>query len=85
MSEPQTQEEDEALIPLWVFFAAGTKWMGGFFGGCLVWYLTQMFTLDQTWIYLMTAIATYVGWSVGTYVDINSYVKERLGKHHQHI
>jgi hypothetical protein len=79
MPLPQTQEEDETLIPLWVFFAAGTKWMGGFVGGCLGWYLTQMVTADQSWVYLMTGVVTFAGWSTGTYVDINTYVKERLG------
>ena len=80
MPDPKTQDEDETLIPLWVFFAAGSKWMGGFVGGCLGWYLTQMLTQDSMWVYLVTALLTFVGWSTGTFLDINTYVKERLLK-----
>ncbi|MDJ0807261.1 MAG: hypothetical protein QNJ78_10550 [Gammaproteobacteria bacterium] len=81
MSKLRTQDnEDIALIPLWVFFAAGSKWMGGFVGGCLGWYLTQMVTSDSAWLHWMTASMVFIGWSTGTYLDINTYVKERLIK-----
>ena len=78
MPESDMQKEEDTLIPLWVFFAAGSKWMGSLVCGCLGWYLTQMITSDQTWIHLMTAILTFIGWSIGTFLDINTYVKEKL-------
>lgn len=80
MSEPKVQEEDVATIPLWVFFASGSKWMGGFVCGCLGLFCSEMFTSEPMWISSVTAIATFVGWSTGTYLDINTYINERFSK-----
>lgn len=80
MSQNQAKDEDAALIPLWVFFASGYKWMGGFVGGCLGLYITQLFTAEPLWISIVTALLTFMGWSTGTYVDINTYINERKFK-----
>lgn len=77
MSETPAREEDAALIPLWVFFASGYKWLGGFVGGCCGFYVTQVFTAEPLWIALVTAVITFMGWSTGTYLDINTYLDER--------
>ncbi len=80
MSEPQTQAEDPAYIPLWVFFASGYKWLGGFVGGCSGLYITQMFTAEPLWISLVTAILTFAGWSTGSYLDINTFINKKKFK-----
>ena len=77
MPEKQADKKEAAIIPLWVFFAAGSKWMGGFIGGCLGLYGTEMLTTDQLWISIVTATFTFTGWTTGTYLDINTYLSER--------
>jgi hypothetical protein len=78
MHSPHDEEEYVEYIPLWVFFASGSKWLGGFVTGCIGLFGTKMLTTDPHWISLVTAIATFVGWSSGTYLDINTYLKKRL-------
>jgi len=80
MSKPQTADEDVALIPLWVFFASGYKWLAGFVAGCPGFYITQMITPEPLWITLVTAALTFVGWSTGTYLDINTYLNKKQFK-----
>ncbi|MEN8131226.1 MAG: hypothetical protein ABFS45_13745 [Pseudomonadota bacterium] len=80
MPEPQAQEEDVTFVPLWVFFASGYKWMGGFVGGCIGLFFTEMITAEPLWISLVTSIVTFVGWSTGTYLDINTYINEKQFK-----
>jgi hypothetical protein len=80
MPERQADNQEAAIIPFWVFFAAGYKWMGGFVGGCLGLYGTEMMTADQLWISIVTATATFAGWSTGTYLDINTYLAARWPK-----
>jgi hypothetical protein len=77
---PTQKDEKDAIvyIPLWVFFAAGSKWLGGFLCGFLGLFFTEMLTTDPLWISLATSTTTFVGWSTGTYLDINTYLNERL-------
>jgi len=76
----QSDEKEADIIPLWVFFAAGSKWLGGFVGGCAGLFGVQLLTTDLQWIYLVSAILTFAGWSTGTYLDINTYLADRRPK-----
>lgn len=80
MLEPHDEEKDTAFVPLWVFFASGYKWLGGFLAGNLGFFCTEMFTADALWISLVAAITTFAGWSTGSFLDINTYINERLPK-----
>ena len=80
MPESQEDKKAPAIIPFWVFFAAGSKWLGGFVGGCLGLYGSEMLTTDLVWISIVTASMTFMGWSTGTYLDINTYLAERKPK-----
>jgi hypothetical protein len=80
MSKSSAQAEETIIIPLWVFFASGYKWMGGFVAGCLGWYIIQLITTEPLWASLVTAILTFVGWTAGTFLDINTYLNERKFK-----
>ena len=80
MSEQPADKKEAAIIPFWVFFAAGSKWMGGFVGGCIGLFGTEMLTTDPSWISIVTASLAFAGWSAGTYLDINTYLAERRPK-----
>ena len=80
MSEPPTDDQDTAIIPFWVFFASGSKWLGGFVAGCVGLFCTELLTTDLLWISIVTGTTAFAGWSMGTYLDINSYLAQRWPK-----
>jgi hypothetical protein len=80
MPTRQVDRDDIAYIPLWLFFATGYKWIGGFLCGFIGMFFTELLTTNPLWIYLATSATTFVGWSTGTYLDINTYLNDRLQK-----
>lgn len=78
MTAPNARKENAALIPLRIFFAKGSKWMGSFVGGTLAYFLSGVFTPDPVWISILTFAAAFAGWTTGTFLDINTYLEQRL-------